>query len=173
MLMLTGPFLLLRNNETYREELSDIFVGRDRILLLKCIQQSTTNHPLEPRVEKKNTQSQILSQPTYSPQFIIFGFTFFSLFWNTFDLALIVHLKAGDLFWLGLPAGLEDFLASGHAKQAASLHLCLQTFSNCFIMQMSRVTDREVSPVCLGAFPVWGGCGLEQFQRVISVTHCT
>ena len=30
--------------------------------------------------------------------------------------------------------GLEDFLASGRAKQAASQHLCLQTFSNCFIM---------------------------------------
>lgn len=39
-------------------------------------------------------QSQILWQPTnYSPQFFIFGFTFLRLFWNTFDLALIVHLN--------------------------------------------------------------------------------
>ena len=101
MLMLTGPLLELRNKAAYRDELSATFVGRDRILLLNSTQQSRANHPLEPCVGKKkhtHTQSQILSQPTYSPQFIIFGFTFFSLFWNTFDLALIVHLKAGDLF---------------------------------------------------------------------------
>lgn len=43
--------------------------------------------------------------------FFIFDFTFLSLFWNTLDLAFIVHLKAmcSDQ---DAPVGQEDFLAS-------------------------------------------------------------
>ena len=35
----------------------------------------------------------------------------------------------GGLFWVGLPAGQEDFLASAHAKQATSLQHCSHTFT--------------------------------------------
>lgn len=80
MLMLIGPLLQLGSNAAYMEELLAIFVGGNRVLLLKCTLQSTSKPLPEQRVLKHTEPNSLTAN--YSPQFIIFGFMFLSLFWN-------------------------------------------------------------------------------------------
>lgn len=136
--MLIGPLLLLGSNALSMEELWAIFVGGERVVLSNAPNNQQANHSLSDVCW--STQSQILSQPTthHNSSYLASRFSVCS---GTFDLALLVHLKAICSDW-GSPAGLEDFVASGHAKQATSLHLCLQTFSNCFIVKEGPGTPR-------------------------------
>lgn len=143
----------------YMEALLATFVGGDRVLLLKFFQQSTSK-PLPERCVVKHTEPNSLTA-NYSPQFIIFGFTFLSLFWNIwpgFDCAF-----KGDLFWLGLPSWAGRFCGLRPCKTG-----CLST-SLLTDLQQLFYKGKEVRGtlggregrnffIFLMISKVWGGC---------------
>jgi len=150
MLTLTGPFLPLRNNAAYREELSATFVGRDRILLLKCTQKSTTNHPLEPCVEKKHTEPNSFTANLLTTIYHIWLHVFQSVLehiWPGFDCAFkgrrSVLTRAPS--WAGRFPGIRP-CKTGSISTSLLTDL-QQLFYN---VNEGRVTDREVSPLFRG-----------------------
>lgn len=162
--MLIGPLLQLGSNAAYVEELLAIFVGGDRVLLLKCTLQSTSKPLPEQRVLKHTEPNSLTAN--YSPQFIIFGFTFLSLFWNIwpgFDCAF-----KGDLFWLGLPSWAGRFHGI-RPRNTGSISTSLPAdFQQlCYNGKEGWEPLGEISSIFLVASRVRGGCWLKQFQRVI------